>query len=58
MKIYTLKTRKGKKVYETDNKQTHMKSYELIQIMTSDKITQSFDEICYIKNNLYKFSNK
>ena len=46
------------KVYETDNKQTHMKSYKLIQIMTSDKITCSFYEICYIKNNLYKFSNK
>ena len=58
MKVYTLKTRKWKKVYETDNKQAHMKSYELIQIMTSDKITCSFDEICYIKNNLYKFSNK
>jgi len=39
MKVYTLKTRKWKKVYETDNKQAHMKSYDLIQIMTSDKIT-------------------
>ena len=58
MKVYTLKTRKWKKVYETDNKQAHMKSYDLIQIMTSDKITCSFDEICYIKNNLYEFSNK
>ena len=29
---------KKMKVYEIDNKQTHIKSYELIQIMTSDKI--------------------
>ena len=46
------------KVYEIDNKQTHINSYELIQIMTFDKIECSFYEMCYIKNNLYKFSNK
>ena len=58
MKVYAQKIRKGKKVYETDNKKAHMKSYDFVQIITSDKVSWSFDELCHLKNNLYEYVSK
>ena len=53
-----MNNRKGKQVYETDNKKAHMKSYEFVRLMTSDHISWSFDELCHLKSNLYEFASK
>ena len=58
MKVYTIKNRKGKQVYEINNKQAHMKSYEFVRLMTSDHVNWSFDELCHLKSNLYEFASK
>ena len=58
MKVYTMKNRKGKQVYEINNKQAHMKSYEFVRLMTSDHVSWSFDELCHLKSNLYEFASK
>ena len=35
-----------------------MKSYDFVQIMTSDKESWTFDELCHLKNNLYEYVSK
>ena len=54
MKIY----RKDGNNYKIKELQAHMKSYDFVQIMTSDKISWSFDELCHLKNNLYEYVSK
>ena len=45
-------------MYRQDKSKYHeIKSYDLIQFMTSDRNTWSFDDMCHLKNNLYEFSN-
>ena len=44
-------------MYRQDKTKYHeIKSYDLIQFMTSDHNTWSFDDLCHLKNNLYEFN--
>ena len=44
-------------MYRQDITKYHeIKSYDLIQFMTSDHNTWSFDDLCHLKNNLYEFN--
>ena len=58
MHVYKLmKNRKGKQVYVINIKQAHMKSYDLVNFMTSDHISWTFDDLCHLKSNLYEFNS-
>ena len=35
-----------------------MKFYNFVQIVTSNKVSWSFDELCHLKNNLYEYVSK
>ena len=54
MKIY----RKESNNYKIKETKAHIKSYDFVQIMTSDKVSWSFDELCHLKNNLYEYVSK
>ena len=44
-------------MYRQDKTKYHeIKSYDLIQFMTSDHNTWTFDDLCHLKNNLYEFN--
>ena len=44
-------------MYRQDKTKYHeIKSYDLIQFMTSDHNTWAFDDLCHLKNNLYEFN--
>lgn len=44
-------------MYRQDITKYHeIKSYDLIQFMTSDQQTWTFDDLCHLKNNLYEFN--
>lgn len=46
----------NKKYKHNKTKYYEIKSYDLIQFMTSDRNTWSFDDLCHLKNNLYEFN--
>ena len=46
----------NKKYKHNKTKYHEIKSYDLIQFMTSDHNTWSFDDLCHLKNNLYEFN--
>ena len=57
MHVYTMMNIKGKQVYKINIKQAHMKSYDLVNFMTSDHISWTFDDLCHLKSNLYEFNS-
>ena len=46
----------NKKYKHNKTKYHEIKSYDLIQFMTSDHNTWTFDDLCHLKNNLYEFN--
>ena len=57
MHVYAMRNIKGKQVYEINIKKAHMKSYDLVNFMTSDHISWTFDDLCHLKTNLYEFNS-
>lgn len=57
MHVYTMRNIKGKQDYKINIKQAHMKSYDLVNFMTSDHISWTFDDLCHLKSNLYEFNS-
>ena len=49
--------RKRGNYYETNEKQAHIRSYELLEIVSSDKVKFSFEELQYLPTALYDISN-